>query len=114
MRVRVNRCTSGILNQRCLKPVRFMGAHSHVSDDDPAILTREKQRNLEGKTISTIPNAPGWNEELASDSELRVKADRCPVESVEELQHFTVEAVQKKHASVGVDESETEPDDVKS
>jgi hypothetical protein len=50
---------------------------SHVSDNDPDTLAREKTKALEGHTPTVIPGAPGWNEKLASDSEAVVKAERA-------------------------------------
>ena len=45
------------------------------------ILEKEKQWNLskqQHKTSTPIPDAPGWNEHLASASEASVKARRSP------------------------------------
>ena len=53
---------------------------SHVSDDDPDTIAREKAKALEGHTPTAIPGAPGWNEKLASDSEAVVKAERAAAE----------------------------------
>ncbi|KAJ3118458.1 hypothetical protein HDU96_001625 [Phlyctochytrium bullatum] len=62
----------------------------------------EKRKNLEAidsymKAIDLvpplIPNAPLWNENLASQSEADVKADRAPEESIERLQQKTIEIV---------------------
>ncbi|KAG6334140.1 hypothetical protein ID866_4947 [Astraeus odoratus] len=53
-----------------------LGEHSTVHDNDAELLEREKRRNLSGaqhKTSSTIEDAPGWNEYLASASEAHVK-----------------------------------------
>ncbi|EJF55538.1 hypothetical protein DICSQDRAFT_73600 [Dichomitus squalens LYAD-421 SS1] len=50
---------------------------STMHDNDPEVLEREKQRNLskqQHKTSTPIPNAPGWNEHLASASEASIKA----------------------------------------
>ncbi|CAI2174735.1 19359_t:CDS:2 [Funneliformis geosporum] len=46
---------------------------SHVSDNDPVILDREKKRVLNGNVKSLLKSAPGWNEMLASDSEAMVQ-----------------------------------------
>jgi hypothetical protein len=73
---------------------RWMGRQSHVSDDDPRIIDRALHND---RNDSSIPNAPGWNEELASDSELGVKADRTPEMGMKELQNRTIDAVHKKY-----------------
>lgn len=81
------------------------GFGSHVSDNDPDVLERQKQRNLQGKAPTTVPNAPGWNEELASDSEAIVKAEQSTVElevserdssGSEKLRKFSVDAIAEK------------------
>ncbi|CAG8515240.1 16233_t:CDS:2 [Funneliformis mosseae] len=60
---------------------------SHVYDNDPVILDREKKRLLNGNVKSLLKSAPGWNEMLASDSEAVVKAEREPDSfSLKELQ----------------------------
>ena len=56
-------------------------AGSHVSDNDPATIRREKAKSLEGHTPTVMPGAPGWNEKLASDSEAVVKAERAAAEA---------------------------------
>ncbi|KAI1797097.1 hypothetical protein LXA43DRAFT_1089615 [Ganoderma leucocontextum] len=57
-------------------PLRFYT--STMSDNDPELLEKEKQRNLskqQHKTSTPIPDrAPGWNEALATSSEAAVKA----------------------------------------
>eukprot|EP00877_Chromochloris_zofingiensis_P014420 jgi/Chrzof1/9231/Cz03g40230.t1 len=72
-----------------------MGHGSHVSDNDPEVLEREKQRNLKGQTPEFVPGVPGWNPKLASDSEAAVKAERGGVDdmSIEQLQKHTVEVI---------------------
>jgi len=52
--------------------------------------------NLEGKTVSSIPDAPLWNQELASDSEAIVKAERAPPEPMEQLQKETVDIIEEQ------------------
>lgn len=74
------------------------GMGSHASDNDPEVLEKEKQRNLKGEVKSSIPNAHGWNEKLASDSEAAVKAERhADGKSIEELQAQTAEHHEKAH-----------------
>ncbi|CAG8473582.1 7955_t:CDS:2, partial [Ambispora leptoticha] len=74
---------------------------SHVSNNDPKILEKEKEKTLkvsssskEKVNKSRVKHAPGWNELLASDSEAIIKAERghghdinC---SIEELQRQSV------------------------
>ncbi len=50
-----------------------------------------------GDDKSPYTEAPGWNEELASDSEAIVKAERCMTnDSVGKLQQSSVDYLQKK------------------
>ncbi|TBU21479.1 hypothetical protein BD311DRAFT_706953 [Dichomitus squalens] len=72
---------------------------STMHDNDPEVLEREKQRNLskqQHKTSTPIPNAPGWNEHLASASEASIKADRHS-SSPHELQDQTVAYIKSRH-----------------
>lgn len=84
------------------------------------VLEIEKQRNInkvQHETSTTINNAPGWNEYLASSSEASVKvrthttslptfthsclqADRSD-HSIHDLQSQTVEHVHKRHHGKG-------------
>jgi len=76
---------------------RFYSAGMH--ENDPHVLQTEKDRNLSGnqhKTSTTIDNAPGWNEYLASSSEAAVKADR-ETTKMEDLQHRTVKHIKDRH-----------------
>jgi len=73
---------------------------SHVSDNDPEVLEREKERNIKGQqhhTSTPHKHAPGWNESLASVSEAAVKADQAENVSPEELQKITIEYITKRH-----------------
>jgi len=74
---------------------------SHVANNDPEVLEREKHRSLHQKhDDSTQPHkdhAPGWIEELASVSEANVKADQAKYSSPEELQKVTTEYIKKRH-----------------
>ncbi|KAI0750086.1 hypothetical protein C8Q80DRAFT_1100636 [Daedaleopsis nitida] len=66
---------------RARAPAPAMGAtpryySSTMHDNDPDVLEQEKRRNLskqQHKTSTPIPEAPGWNEHLASASEAAVK-----------------------------------------
>ncbi|KAI0822561.1 hypothetical protein BC628DRAFT_669846 [Trametes gibbosa] len=78
---------------------RFYSSTGH--DNDPAVLEREKRRNLnkeQHKTSTPLPDhAPGWNESLASESEAAVKADQWSGSSAKELQEETVKYVSDRH-----------------
>ena len=69
------------------------------------ILEKEKQRNLskqQHKTSTPIPDAPGWNEHLASASEASVKARPFPPSSTLAhvySYHFTFLAQADRHSS---------------
>ncbi len=48
--------------------------------------------------MDVIKSAPGWQEELASESEADVKADREPMpRDIHQLQHESVKAIRDKH-----------------
>ncbi|KAK9764438.1 hypothetical protein K7432_008042 [Basidiobolus ranarum] len=70
---------------------------SNMSDNDPDVLEKEKQKNLRGETKGTIKNHPGWNEKLASHSEASVKADRTPEVPAEQMQKETVEHIKNNN-----------------
>jgi len=79
---------------------RFFGLGGNASDNDPKVLEREKARNLSGATErageslpGSVPDADGWNPQLASDAEAVVKAERAPDMAMEELVEFTVHTV---------------------
>lgn len=55
----------------------------------------EVKKTLQGKG-TTIPEAPGWNEKIASNSEAAVKADRAPKKDFKELQQETVDRIHNK------------------
>ena len=85
---------------------KVFGFGSHKADNDPQKLENEKQKNLQGDPAKGkeqenhhLPGAKGWNEELASDSEASVKADKHAPDTVEEMQHLSV-----KHLHGQVDE----------
>ncbi|WIA38376.1 hypothetical protein OEZ86_001706 [Tetradesmus obliquus] len=77
-----------------------MGHGSHASDNNPDVLEREKQRNLQGKTPEVVPGEPGWNPNLASDSEAAVRAERAPSMDMAELQEHSVKIIQHMHDEV--------------
>jgi hypothetical protein len=80
------------------------GFGSHVSDNDPEVLEREKQKSLDARKHPEaglnggrgLKNAPGWNERLASDSEAIVKAELEPEEDPKTLQQETIEFLKKQ------------------
>ncbi|KAH9950006.1 hypothetical protein B0H21DRAFT_832935 [Amylocystis lapponica] len=74
---------------------------SSTHGNDPEVLDREKHRNLSStqhKTSTTIGNAPGWNEYLASASEAAVKADRSD-HNIGDMQSKTVKHIKERHHS---------------
>ncbi|KAG0743533.1 hypothetical protein G6F57_006249 [Rhizopus arrhizus] len=64
---------------------RFMSAYSHMSDNDPEVLEKEKKRHLSAKEKKE------WNEKLASTSEANVKADKEADIPIKDLQNKTAE-----------------------
>ena len=69
------------------------------SDDAQAArkeTAKQKKINLEGRTVSDIPDAPLWNDRLASNSEANVKADRTPDQDVAELQEMTIKTIEMR------------------
>ncbi|KAI9258484.1 hypothetical protein BY458DRAFT_518011 [Sporodiniella umbellata] len=72
---------SNIVNER------FMSAYSNMSDNNPEILEKEKQKHLNSENKE-------WSEKLASTSEASVKADKEDDVSIKELE----EASAKAHA----------------
>lgn len=68
---------------------RSMTAFSHMSDNDPEVLEKEKQKNLNSKDKE-------WNEKLASHSEAAVKADKEHDKPVKHLQDETIDHLEKK------------------
>ncbi|KAF6259095.1 hypothetical protein COO60DRAFT_1515372 [Scenedesmus sp. NREL 46B-D3] len=74
-----------------------MGHGSHVSGNNPDVIEREKQRNLQGKTPDVIPGEPGFNPALASESEAAVRAERAPSLDIEQLQEHSVKILQHLH-----------------
>ncbi|KAJ1958095.1 hypothetical protein IWQ62_004957 [Dispira parvispora] len=70
---------------------------SQMSDNDPSVLKNSKEKLLRHKVKSTIKEAPGWCENLASDSEANVKADNSSHQTVETMQEETIEYIREKH-----------------
>ncbi|CDZ97634.1 hypothetical protein [Phaffia rhodozyma] len=71
--------------------------------NDPDVLAKEKARNLKGQQSSSAPfddsHAPGWNENLASDGEANIMADKSKDISVEQLQKKTADQIERHHHS---------------
>ncbi|KAL4420382.1 hypothetical protein ABPG77_002322 [Micractinium sp. CCAP 211/92] len=76
------------------RQARCFGFGAHMSDNDPEVIEKEKQRHLKGQSISHIKQVPGWSEKLASDAEAVVKAEHdCTDCSVEEMQSQTIQTL---------------------
>jgi len=63
-------------------------------------IEEEIQRSLQGKTISTIPEFEGWDENLATSSEAIVKAERSQAEDITILKKETLEILEKEEQVV--------------
>ncbi|SJL09470.1 uncharacterized protein ARMOST_12848 [Armillaria ostoyae] len=66
---------------------------SSVHGNDPVVIEREKRKSLSKsryQTSAPVDGAEGWNEFLATDSEVSVKADRDTGVSMTDLQEKTV------------------------
>ncbi|KAG8771203.1 hypothetical protein FRC12_003796 [Ceratobasidium sp. 428] len=70
--------------------------YSSRMTEDPEIVEREKNKNLQGKQESTQKHAPGWNETLATHAEAHVKADKA-TGTPEEMASSTIEYLKKQH-----------------
>jgi len=66
-------------------------------EHEPEKIEAAKQKALKGESENVIPGVSGWSHSLASASEAAVKAERAADISVEDLQKFTVDVVQKVH-----------------
>jgi hypothetical protein len=67
-----------------------------------------------GRTVSDIPDAPLWNDRLASNSEANVKADRTPDQDVAELQEMTIKTIEMREEvekTTTVDDDDGSPQD---
>ena len=72
------------------------------------VLEKAKKRHLEGKSKSRFPNeAPGWEEELATDSEAVVKAERASGDiDVRELQRSSINYLKEESESENQDKDQ--------
>ncbi|KAG1441413.1 hypothetical protein G6F56_011494 [Rhizopus delemar] len=80
--VTYRKMASNMVNQRC------MSAYSHMSDNDPKVLEKEKEKHLKSKNKE-------WNEKLASASEASVKADKEADIPIKDLQDKSVKDQEK-------------------
>ncbi|KAF7729337.1 hypothetical protein EC973_004593 [Apophysomyces ossiformis] len=69
--------------------LRCMSQYSHMSDNDPEVLEREKQKSLRAQDKQ-------WNEKLASHSEAAVKADSEDDVPFDKLQRESAEKLKKE------------------
>ena len=83
-----------------LSAVRSLHDPPTADSDDAQAARRETEKqkkiNLEGRTVSDIPDAPQWNDKLASNSEANVKADRTPDQDMSELQELTIKTIEMR------------------
>ncbi|KAI9095567.1 hypothetical protein DFS34DRAFT_695685 [Phlyctochytrium arcticum] len=86
---------------RLLNGQRPYASGAMMSDNDPIVLETEKERLLKGRVVTTIPDAPGWDEKLASYAEAVVKAERTTVDTthVDNLQDESVQILHKERMS---------------
>ena len=96
---------------------KVFGFGSHNADNDPEKLEAEKRKNLQGDAAKGkeeknhhMPGSAGWNENLASDSEAAVKAEKHAPDSVEEMQKLSVKHL---HGEVDEQPATTEKDPLK-
>lgn len=96
---------------------KVFGFGSHKADNDPEKLEAEKRKNLKGDPAKGkeqenhhLPGSKGWNEELASDSEASVKADKHAPDTIDEMQKLSVKHL---HGQVDEEPSATEKDPLK-
>ncbi|KAG8845477.1 hypothetical protein FRB96_002495 [Tulasnella sp. 330] len=101
-----------VATRSIITSTRVQSGGSHMSDNDPNILEREKHRNLHEKHDDSAhphkKHAPGWSEPLASESEAHIKADQADIESPQELQKATTDYIKKRHHAEGVAEQVAE------
>lgn len=82
---------------------RVFGFGSHGTDNSPEAMESEKRQNLKGdpkkgsgQKNKHLKGAEGWNENLASDSEAAVKAEKHAPDSIEEMQKMSVDHINGK------------------
>jgi len=70
----------------------------HLSNN-PEVLRQLVKSREQYQTFSSIRNAPGWNQHLATPSEAAVKADRSDHQHLSEMTEDTLEYVQAEYSS---------------
>ena len=92
-----NPITPAVSSRSIQTSSRVFGFGSHGTDNNPEAMEQEKRKNLEGdpkkgnkQDNHHLPGSEGWNENLASDSEAAVKAEKHAPDSVEEMQKLSV------------------------
>ncbi|ORZ19754.1 hypothetical protein BCR42DRAFT_435598 [Absidia repens] len=69
---------------------RTMSAFSQMSDNDPEVLEREKNKQVNNK------EKKDWQEKLATHSEAAIKADKNFEKSTKELQDESVDSLKNE------------------
>jgi hypothetical protein len=77
------------LNQAVHTSSAAFGIGSHASDNNAEVLESEKAKTLKGTHKSSMKSHPGWNEKLASDSEVPIKSDKEELHAEEHEEHIT-------------------------
>ncbi|KAL1933997.1 hypothetical protein VTP01DRAFT_6179 [Rhizomucor pusillus] len=72
---------------------RRMSAFSHMSDNDPEVLEKEKQKMLR-------QSEKDWNEKLGSESEAAIKADQTQDKPFKELQEETKHKLEEEDGQI--------------
>ncbi|CAM0143194.1 hypothetical protein VKS41_008651 [Umbelopsis sp. WA50703] len=72
--------------------VRTMTAFSQMSDNDPKVLEKEKQKHLQKEKEKK------WNEKLASQSEAAVKADKSEDKPLKTLQEDSIKELKDQES----------------
>ncbi|CAI2161677.1 14035_t:CDS:2 [Funneliformis geosporum] len=65
--------------------------------NDPEVVKQEKEKVIKKEKKSTIKSAPGWSEQLASESEAAVKAERDHSVTIEDLQKHSINIIEEHH-----------------
>ena len=81
--------------------LRAYATSPHMTNSAREMEKSKKEAVKEGGSKDATPSphkhAPGWKEELATESEAHVKADQSEIGSIEEMQKVTKEHIEKKH-----------------
>eukprot|EP01114_Cavostelium_apophysatum_P004376 TRINITY_DN1459_c0_g1_i1.p2 TRINITY_DN1459_c0_g1~~TRINITY_DN1459_c0_g1_i1.p2 ORF type:complete len:114 (+),score=17.67 TRINITY_DN1459_c0_g1_i1:43-384(+) len=95
------RASKPAFSRRCFTSRDPKTAENENGRDPRKFTDAEKAKNLNGKVISTVPEFPRWNEDLASESEIVVKADRSKDKPISQLQEESLNILQKKDKQDG-------------